>query len=79
MLLGSGGARSVEKAVLDFVATRVREMQVRCGTDGANPLAETFPQSFLAAQRCHESGSCFGGGQRCRLLLSANQLYESCR
>lgn len=28
-LLGSGGARSVEKAVLDFVATRVREMQVR--------------------------------------------------
>lgn len=32
MLLGSGGARSVEKAVLDFVATRVREMQVRCGT-----------------------------------------------
>lgn len=29
MLLGSGGARSVEKAVLDFVAARVREMQVR--------------------------------------------------
>ncbi|CAM9877910.1 unnamed protein product, partial [Ectocarpus sp. 12 AP-2014] len=27
-LLGSGGARSVEKAVLDFVATRVREMQL---------------------------------------------------
>lgn len=32
MLLGSGGARSVEKAVLDFVATRVREMQVRDAT-----------------------------------------------
>eukprot|EP00752_Nemacystus_decipiens_P003733 g3439.t1 len=28
MLLGSGGARSVEKAVLDFVAARVREMQL---------------------------------------------------
>ncbi|CAM9699705.1 unnamed protein product [Pylaiella littoralis] len=27
-LLGSGGARSVEKAVLDFVATRVRDMQL---------------------------------------------------
>lgn len=31
MLLGSGGARSVEKAVLDFVAARVREMQVWYG------------------------------------------------
>ena len=29
MLLGSGGARSVEKAMLDFVASSVREMQAR--------------------------------------------------
>ena len=30
MLLGSGGARSVEMAVLEFVAAKVRDMQVRC-------------------------------------------------
>lgn len=50
MLLGSGGARSMEMAILDFVATRVREMQVGryrrgdVGVDSCGAIVIVFVQ-----------------------------------
>ncbi|CAN0212276.1 unnamed protein product [Scytosiphon promiscuus] len=47
-LLGSGGARLVEKAVLDFVATRVREMQLMLTAKSA--VLEEFREAYATSR-----------------------------
>ncbi|CAM9640995.1 unnamed protein product, partial [Phaeothamnion confervicola] len=67
-LLGSGGARAVERAALDFVATHVREIQ---GIVHANDAAlQRFRADYASRDRWEEALAAVMGGGRLDALVT---------